>query len=68
MAEEAREIMRGAIPEGAKIAKPMDAIRLASAQRLKVDVIHSYDEGIRKIAKRIGLDSDEPNPPNMPLF
>lgn len=66
--EKARDIMRDAIPEGAKIAKPMDAIHVASAQRLGANLLHSYDGDLRKIAKRVGLESDEPNPSNIPLF
>lgn len=59
--EKARSIMRSAIPQGAKVPKPMDAIHLSTAVRLEVDVFQTYDGPLRKVAARIGLTSTEPS-------
>lgn len=66
--EDAREIMRAAIPDYAKVAKPMDAIHLSTAIRMEADVFHSYDEPLRKIARRNGLKADEPSATSPLLF
>lgn len=66
--EDAREIMRAAIPEGTKVPKPMDAIHLSTAIRMEADIFHSYDEPLRKIARRNGLIADEPSASSPLLF
>lgn len=65
--EGARDLMRTAIPAGTKVPKPMDAIHVATALRLKVNEFHTYDEPLLKIARRAGLTSAVPNTPSPPL-
>ncbi|WP_420821098.1 PIN domain-containing protein [Rubrobacter indicoceani] len=60
--------MRSGIGNSGKSTKPMDAIHLASAKRLGVDALHTYDGDMRKVANQIGLANEEPNPDNLPLF
>jgi len=67
--EDARKIMRAAIPGGTKVPKPMDAIHLSTAIRMEADVFHSYDEPLRKIAgKTLGLAAAEPSTTSPLLF
>lgn len=66
--EDARKIMREAIPEGAKVAKPIDAVHLSTAIRMEADVFHSYDGPLRKIAGRVGLIAAEPSATSPLLF
>jgi len=66
--EDARDIMRAAIPEGTKVPKPMDAIHLSTALRMEADIFHSYDGPLRKIAGRLGLSAAEPSASSPPLF
>lgn len=66
--EDARNIMRAAIPDHAKVAKPMDAIHVATAIRMEADVFHSYDEPLRRIARRNGLKAEEPSTTSPLLF
>ncbi len=66
--EDARNIMRAAIPDHAKVAKPMDAIHVATAIRMEADVFHSYDEPLRRIARRNGLKAEEPSTASPLLF
>lgn len=66
--EDARKIMRAAIPKGTKVPKPMDAIHLSTAIRMEVDVFHSYDKPLREIASRNGLTADEPSASSPLLF
>lgn len=69
MVEGARELMRQAIPEGRKVPKPMDAIHLSTAQRLRVAAFHTYDDPLLKIARRIGLTANTPiaESPHLPM-
>ncbi len=67
--EDARELMRDAISQGTKVSKPMDAIHLSTAIRLEADILHTYDDGLQKIAARAGMRSIEPSPasPSLPM-
>lgn len=67
--EDARELMRDAIAQGAKRPKPMDAIHLSTAIRLNADILHTYDGDLQKIAKREGMLSADPGPasPALPM-
>jgi predicted nucleic acid-binding protein len=68
--EDAREIMRDAIAQGTKVAKPMDAIHVSTALRLQAGILHTYDEDLQKIAARAGLVSSAPMPasgPQLPM-
>ena len=66
--EDARQIMRAAIPEGTKVPKPMDAIHVSTAIRMGADVFHTYDGPLRKIAGRLGLTATEPSATSPLLF
>lgn len=66
--EDAREIMRAAIPEGVKVPTPIDAIHVSTAIRLEVDMFHSYDEPLCKVARKLGLDAAAPSTTSPLLF
>lgn len=58
-AESAREIIRKAVSEGWSLSAN-DAIHLATAKRLGVDEVHTYDNGWSKYASDLGLRIVEP--------
>jgi len=68
IAREARNLMRGALPEGWSL-KPMDAIHLATARQMQADRFHTYDPALKKYGDIIGIPVDEPNAdaPMLPL-
>jgi predicted nucleic acid-binding protein len=49
LAEDARALMRAGVPLGFSL-KPLDALHLATADRLKVRDFHTYDPGLAKYA------------------
>lgn len=67
--EKARDLMRRAVSEGAKVPKPMDAIHLSTALRLEVDEFQTYDGPLQKAAGNIGLASGVPSTssPSLPI-
>ena len=60
-AERARRIVRQSINNGWNL-KPKDAIHLATAQPLGVDVVHTYDKKWPNYAADLGLRIEEPQP------
>ena len=61
IAEEAQGLLRAKIPTGLRI-KPADAIHLATAKHMKVDVIHTYESRWKKWGDVIGIKVEEPKP------
>ncbi len=59
IAEAAKGMMRSGVPEGWSL-KPMDAVHLATAQRLEVDEFHTYDGPLKKWASRVSYLISEP--------
>lgn len=68
LAEEARSVIRLAIPTGAKPIKPMDAIHVATAKRWSVSVLCTYDTTLPPWGPTLGLIIEEPGPmrPHLP--
>ncbi|MBA2514595.1 MAG: type II toxin-antitoxin system VapC family toxin [Solirubrobacterales bacterium] len=60
IAEAAKRMMRSGIPEGWSL-KPMDAVHLATAQRLGVDELHTYDDPLKKWATKVSYPIIEPS-------
>lgn len=59
IAEDARDLMRAALPHN-WILKPLDAIHLATAARMQVERIHTYEPKWRKYAPMVGSPVIEP--------
>jgi predicted nucleic acid-binding protein len=53
--DSAKALIRKGIEQGWGNLKPMDAIHLATAQRLAVSEMHSYDERIKKWSGHLGF-------------
>jgi len=68
LAEEARTVIRLAIPLGASPIKPMDAIHIATAKRWSASLFCTYDEKLPPWAETLGLLIEEPSPlaPHLP--
>jgi predicted nucleic acid-binding protein len=62
----ARDLVRLAMPNEWNL-KPMDAIHLATAQRVGVDAFHTYDSKLNKYAKATGLRIEPPYAPVLPF-
>lgn len=56
----ARTLIREGIPRGWTGLRAHDAIHLATAQQLRVDKIHSYDEKWPKYAELVAIPISEP--------
>ncbi len=52
---QARELMRSALLAGRSV-KPLDAIHLATAQRMVVAEFHTYDQRLLRFAASVNLD------------
>lgn len=59
IAEEAKKLMRRGVPLGWSL-KPKDAVHLATAQRLEVTELHTYDDGLDKWAPEISCEIKRP--------
>ncbi|MEX2284171.1 MAG: PIN domain-containing protein [Gemmatimonadota bacterium] len=59
IAENARQLLREAMASALGL-KPMDAIHLATAILLGIDVFHTYDSGLKKFESMTGLKIREP--------
>ena len=55
IADSARALMRQGIEQGWGNLKPMDAIHLATAQRMEVAEMHSYDDRVKKWSGHLGF-------------
>lgn len=53
--EDAKRLIRKGIEQGWGNLKPMDAIHVATAQRMKVSEMHSYDDRIKKWSGHLGF-------------
>lgn len=60
IAEAAKKMIRSGVPEGWSL-KPMDAVHLATAERLKVVEFHTYDGPLKKWGSRVSYDIKEPS-------
>lgn len=60
IAEAAKQMMRIGVPAGWSL-KPMDAVHLATAQRLGVDELYTYDGPLKKWAARVDYPIVEPS-------
>lgn len=61
IAEVAQRLSRSGIPEGWSL-KPMDAIHLSTARRMRVDAFHTYDDRLKKWTSKVGYPIGEPDP------
>lgn len=55
IAEDAKALIRQGIEQGWGSLKPMDAIHVATAQRMKVSEMHSYDDRVKRWSERLGF-------------
>ena len=55
IADDARALIRRGIKQGWGNLKPMDAIHLATAQRMEVAEMHSYDDRVKKWSGHLGF-------------
>ena len=53
--DNAKALIRQGIDQGWGNLKPIDAIHLATAQRMKVSEMHSYDERLKKWSGHLGF-------------
>ena len=60
VARDARGLVRRSIQDQQKMA-PMDAVHLATAKRLGVGVVHTYDGSLTKYSSYIGVPIEEPS-------
>lgn len=60
IAREARDIMRQGIEQGWGSLKPADAIHLATARRMEVSEMHTYDDRLLKWNGRLGFAVVQP--------
>jgi predicted nucleic acid-binding protein len=67
IAEAAQKLMRSGVPEGWSL-KPMDAVHLATARRMRVDAFHTYDDRLKKWAAKVGYLIGEPDPTSPTLL
>jgi len=56
---EAQSLVRRSMRDGVS-CKPYDAIHLATAMRMKVTELHSYDDRLRDCARHFGLSATRP--------
>jgi predicted nucleic acid-binding protein len=64
---DAQDLIRAALKNG-KSLKPADAIHLATAKRLTIDAVHTYDEKMRNHAGLISYPILEPATPGRFVF
>ena len=64
---DAQDLIRAALKDG-KSLKPADAIHLATAKRLTLDAVHTYDEKMRNHTGLIGYPIVEPATPGRFVF
>jgi predicted nucleic acid-binding protein len=64
---EAQDLIRTALKDG-KSLKPADAIHLATAKRLSIDAVHTYDEKMKSCAGLIRFSIVEPATPGRFVF
>ena len=57
---DAKTLMRQAITKGWSL-KPADAIHLATAKRMELDEIHTYDPSLNKFSELTGIKIREPH-------
>ena len=62
IAEDARDLICVALPDGKKPLKPMDAIHLATARRWNLDTVYTYDENMIGWGATLGMDIRYPTP------
>lgn len=67
IADEAKHLIRSGVPAGWSL-KPMDAVHLATAQRLKVNELHTYDEPLSKWASKVSYRITQPSPSTRKLL
>jgi predicted nucleic acid-binding protein len=60
IAEGARALMRTALSGGWSL-KPYDAVHLATAQRMQVDLIHTYESKWQRYSALVGCRIEEPS-------
>lgn len=68
IAEDARALMREGITQGWGRLQPYDAIHLATAQRLAVTEIHTYDTALGKFGPAVGCPVVEPHVAQTGMF
>jgi predicted nucleic acid-binding protein len=64
---EARALMRQGIAQGWGSLQPADAMHLATAKRMEVSEMHTYDERLLKWDGELGFPIREPFVAQMPL-
>lgn len=62
IARDARDLMRVALPQGRKPLKPMDAIHVATAKRLDIPTILTYDDPMLGWDGDVGIQIVRPSP------
>jgi predicted nucleic acid-binding protein len=60
IAEDAKALIRRGIDQGWGSLKPMDAIHVATAQRMEVSEMHSYDAQVKKWSEHLGFPITDP--------
>ena len=55
IADDAKTLIRRGIEQGWGSLKPMDAIHIATAQRMRVSEMHSYDDRVQKWSGKLGF-------------
>ena len=55
IADSAKDLIRQGIEQGWGNLKPMDAIHVATAQRMNVSEMHSYDDRVKKWSGHLGF-------------
>jgi predicted nucleic acid-binding protein len=58
--EDAKALMRRALASGGMSLKPLDAVHLATAKRLAVQAVHTYDDKLPSYAKILGCKIEQP--------
>lgn len=64
---EARDLMRQGISQGWGALKPLDAMHLATARRMEVAEMHTYDDRLLKWNGHLPFPVQEPAADQMPL-
>jgi len=67
LAESARELIRSALGQGLSL-KPYDAVHLATAQRMRVRKVHTYEPKWRRYSDMIGCLIEEPSAAQVGMF
>lgn len=66
IAEEAKDLMRVGIPLGWRL-KSKDAVHLATAERLGVTELHTYDNSLDKWSSKVSYNVSRPRQSNLTL-